>query len=81
MLTKRSNRFFYADERNADGSQKGMQLDGDAHADFFFSARQWRGRSAVACDICQRAGLYEVLGDEVWRHVIRHRTQPASHLE
>lgn len=29
------NSFFYADERNADGSQKGMQLDGDAHADFF----------------------------------------------
>ncbi len=27
--------FFYADERNADGSQKGMQLDGEAHAEFF----------------------------------------------
>lgn len=29
------NRFFYADERQADGSIKGMQIDGDAHADFY----------------------------------------------
>lgn len=28
-------RFFYADERNQDGAQKGMDLDGDAHADFY----------------------------------------------
>jgi hypothetical protein len=35
MMTNTSNSFFYADERNADGSQKGMQLDGDAHAEFF----------------------------------------------
>ncbi|RDW63386.1 hypothetical protein BP6252_10931 [Coleophoma cylindrospora] len=33
--SKLGYRFFYADERNADGSIKGMQLDGDAHADFF----------------------------------------------
>jgi hypothetical protein len=25
-------RFFYADERNEDGSIKGMAIDGDAHA-------------------------------------------------
>ncbi|KAF2121318.1 hypothetical protein BDV96DRAFT_640714 [Lophiotrema nucula] len=35
QYSKVGYRFFYADERNADGSQKGMQLDGDAHADFF----------------------------------------------
>lgn len=29
------NRFFYADERNTDGSIKGMQIDGDAHAEFY----------------------------------------------
>ncbi len=34
-MTDAPNSFFYADERNADGSQKGMQIDGDAHADFF----------------------------------------------
>lgn len=28
-------RFFYADERNDDGSMKGMQIDGQAHAEFF----------------------------------------------
>ncbi|CAI7569356.1 unnamed protein product [Penicillium discolor] len=28
-------RFIYADERNADGSMKGMSLDGEAHAQFF----------------------------------------------
>jgi hypothetical protein len=28
-------RFFYADERNADGSVKGNALDGPAHADFY----------------------------------------------
>ncbi|KAF3932581.1 hypothetical protein ABW20_dc0106827 [Dactylellina cionopaga] len=28
-------RFFYADERNKDGSIKGMALDGDAHAEFY----------------------------------------------
>ncbi|KAK0716784.1 hypothetical protein B0T26DRAFT_853394 [Lasiosphaeria miniovina] len=28
-------RFFYADERNVDGSIKGMALDGDAHAEFY----------------------------------------------
>ncbi|KAK6067510.1 short-chain dehydrogenase [Seiridium cupressi] len=33
--SKLGHRFFYADERNADGSQKGMQLDGDAHAEFY----------------------------------------------
>lgn len=27
--------FFYADERNADGSLKGMAIDGDAHAEFY----------------------------------------------
>ncbi|KAL1607133.1 hypothetical protein SLS59_002837 [Nothophoma quercina] len=34
-MTDASTSFFYADERNADGSIKGMQLDGDAHADFY----------------------------------------------
>lgn len=28
-------RFFYADERNDDGTSKGMELDGPAHGDFF----------------------------------------------
>ncbi|KAH8885846.1 NAD(P)-binding protein [Thozetella sp. PMI_491] len=28
-------RFFYADERNVDGSIKGLALDGDAHAEFY----------------------------------------------
>ncbi|KAF2444621.1 NAD(P)-binding protein [Karstenula rhodostoma CBS 690.94] len=32
---KEGYRFFYADERNADGSIKGMAIDGEAHADFF----------------------------------------------
>ena len=35
MMTNAPISFFYADERNADGSQKGTQLDGDAHAEFF----------------------------------------------
>jgi hypothetical protein len=30
-----SNSFFYADERNAEGGLAGMQLDGEAHAEFF----------------------------------------------
>ena len=34
-MTNAPNSFFYADERNGDGSLKGMQLDGDAHAEFF----------------------------------------------
>ena len=34
-MTYASTSFFYADERNADGSIKGMQLDGDAHAEFY----------------------------------------------
>lgn len=28
-------RFFYADERNEDGSIKGMAVDGPAHGDFY----------------------------------------------
>ncbi|KAH7395211.1 hypothetical protein DE146DRAFT_678975 [Phaeosphaeria sp. MPI-PUGE-AT-0046c] len=32
---KEGYRFFYADERNEDGSNKGMQIDGDAHAEFY----------------------------------------------
>ena len=28
-------RFFYADERNSEGSIKGHALDGDAHAEFY----------------------------------------------
>ena len=28
-------RFFYADERNGDGSIKGMAIDGPAHGEFF----------------------------------------------
>lgn len=34
MLTSFDS-FIYADERNADGSMKGMSLDGEAHAQFF----------------------------------------------
>jgi hypothetical protein len=34
-MTNSPNSFFYADERTADGTQKGMQLDGDAHAEFY----------------------------------------------
>jgi hypothetical protein len=30
-------RFFYADERNEDGSIKGMAIDGDAHAQFYLT--------------------------------------------
>jgi hypothetical protein len=35
MVTDVCDRFFYADERKADGNLAGMQLDGDAHAEFF----------------------------------------------
>jgi hypothetical protein len=28
-------RFFYADERFPDGKVKGMELDGEAHAEFY----------------------------------------------
>ncbi|KAI0378123.1 hypothetical protein F5Y04DRAFT_163728 [Hypomontagnella monticulosa] len=31
----RGSRFFYADERNGDGSSKGMAIDGPAHGDFY----------------------------------------------
>mgnify|MGYP001590682130 CR=1 FL=1 len=31
----RAARFFYADERHADGKNKGMNLDGDAHGEFY----------------------------------------------
>ncbi len=33
--TDLDDRFFYADERFADGTHKGLQLDGDAHAEFY----------------------------------------------
>jgi hypothetical protein len=33
--THLSPRFFYADERKADGSNVGQGIDGEAHADFF----------------------------------------------
>lgn len=29
------SRFYYADERHADGRLKGQQLDGEAHAEFY----------------------------------------------
>lgn len=29
-------RFYYVDERNADGSPAGLSIDGDAHAAFFY---------------------------------------------
>lgn len=29
------NRFFYADERNVDGTLKGMKVDGPAHGQFY----------------------------------------------
>lgn len=36
-----THRFFFADERRADGKIKGMQLDGAAHGEFFAAlARQ-----------------------------------------
>lgn len=35
MLIWLFNSFFYADERNADGSVKGGALDGPAHGDFY----------------------------------------------
>lgn len=31
----RAARFFYADERYADGKNKGMDIDGDAHGEFY----------------------------------------------
>ena len=34
-LLTRVARFFYADERTADGKIKGMALDGVAHAEFY----------------------------------------------
>ncbi|OQD97929.1 hypothetical protein PENSOL_c010G09277 [Penicillium solitum] len=34
-IGKSASAFIYADERNADGSMKGMSLDGEAHAQFF----------------------------------------------
>lgn len=30
-----ASRFFYADERHQDGKLKGMEVDGDAHGDFY----------------------------------------------
>jgi len=36
LNTDKGYRFYYADERNADGSMKSTALDGDAHAEFFF---------------------------------------------
>lgn len=42
-MTNAPNSFFYADERNADGSQKGMQLDGDAHAELFAQLASGKG--------------------------------------
>lgn len=36
-LTLRPRRFFYADQRNEDGSMAGMQLDAEAHAQFYTS--------------------------------------------
>jgi hypothetical protein len=41
--TNTLNSFFYADERNADGSIKGMQLDGDAHAEFYVQLAKGEG--------------------------------------
>ncbi|KAF2478746.1 hypothetical protein BDY17DRAFT_258557 [Neohortaea acidophila] len=35
--------FFYADERTADGGPKAMQLDGDAHAEFFAQLARGEG--------------------------------------
>jgi hypothetical protein len=35
LIANICNSFFYADERNVDGSLKGMQIDGEAHAEFF----------------------------------------------
>lgn len=35
LLLTSFDSFIYADERNADGSMKGMSLDGEAHAQFF----------------------------------------------
>lgn len=35
LLLTQGNRFFYADERFADGKSKGQELDGPAHGDFF----------------------------------------------
>lgn len=34
-VADRMCRFYYADERNADGSVAGSKIDGEAHADLF----------------------------------------------
>lgn len=41
MLT--DSRFFYADERKEDGSIKGMELDGEAHGEFFAELAKHEG--------------------------------------
>lgn len=38
------SRFFYADERHEDGKIKGMQLDGEAHGDFFAELATHEGK-------------------------------------
>jgi len=35
LYSSQGSRFFYADERKEDGSVKGMEIDGDAHAEFY----------------------------------------------
>ena len=42
-FTDSCGRFFYADERFADGSIKGQQIEGDAHADFFAQLAKGEG--------------------------------------
>lgn len=37
------NRFFYADERKEDGSSKGQEIDGPAHAEFFAQLARHEG--------------------------------------
>ncbi|PVI07515.1 NAD(P)-binding protein [Periconia macrospinosa] len=43
QYAKLGYRFFYADERNEDGSMKGMKLDGDAHAEFYAQLASGQG--------------------------------------
>ncbi|KAI4596077.1 hypothetical protein KJ359_006371 [Pestalotiopsis sp. 9143b] len=44
LYSPQGYRFFYADERFADGKHKGMELDGEAHGDFYAQLANHEGK-------------------------------------
>lgn len=44
LYSAQGYRFFYADERFADGKHKGMELDGEAHGDFYAQLANHEGK-------------------------------------